>query len=300
MAHKFYTIMIVPHARARFRNIRLSRDIVVVAAAVLVFLVLSAMLLPRYLVMSTLQASSLERLEAENRTLRTTNEQYDQDLNALRTRLADFEQKATKLALIAGVDALPSGNLPAGSPGDLPDGYDPNSLRPDYLEEEISILMGRAEALDRSFDVLDQAYAEVAIRLATTPSISPTQGIVGSGFAYRRDPFTGEREFHTGVDIVANAGTPVLATADGVVVEAGRLSSYGKAVFLAHGNGLGSRYGHLSEVLVRPGQRVHRGDRIGSVGATGRATGYHLHYEVLRNDRKVDPIPYILDNDSPF
>jgi len=111
---------------------------------------------------------------------------------------------------------------------------------------------------------------------------------------------TGEREFHTGVDIVANAGTPVLATADGVVVEAGRLSSYGKAVFLAHGNGLASRYGHLSEVLVRPGQRVHRGDRIGSVGATGRATGFHLHYEVLRNDRKVDPIPYILDHDPAY
>jgi murein DD-endopeptidase MepM/ murein hydrolase activator NlpD len=299
VARKFYTIMIIPHARARFRNIRLSRDVVIVAAGVLVFLVLSALLLPRYLVMSTLQASSLERLEAENRTLRTTNEQYDQDLNALRTRLADFEQKASKLALMAGVDSLPSGNLPAGSSGDLPDGYDPNSLRPDYLDEEISILKGRAEALDRSFDVLDQAYAEVAVRLATTPSISPTLGIVGSGFAYRRDPFTGEREFHTGVDIVANAGTPVLATADGVVVEAGRLSSYGKAVFLSHGNGLGSRYGHLSEILVRPGQRVHRGDRIGSVGATGRATGYHLHYEVLRNDRKVDPMPYILDNDPP-
>jgi len=300
VAHKFYTIMIIPHAKARFRNIRLSRDVVIVAAGVLLFLVLSAVLLPRYLVMSTLQASSLERLEAENRTLRTTNEQYDQDLNALRTRLADFEQKATKLALIAGVENLPSGELPAGSPGDLPEGYDPNSLRPDYLEEEISILMGRAEVLDRSFDVLDQAYAEVAVRLATTPSISPTRGIVGSGFAYRRDPFTGEREFHTGVDIVANAGTPVLATADGVVVEAGRLSSYGKAVFLAHGNGLASRYGHLSEVLVRPGQRVHRGDRIGSVGATGRATGFHLHYEVLRNDRKVDPIPYILDHDPAY
>lgn len=300
MARKFYTIMIVPHAKARFRNLRLSRDFLVFCGGVLFFLVVSTFLLPRYFVMSRLQASSLEQLAAENRTLRSANEQYDQDLSDLRSRLAAFEQRASKLALMAGVTALPSGAMPAGSPGELPAGFNATTLRPEYLNEEISILKGRADALDQSLNVLDRAYAEVAVRLATTPSIAPTRGILGSGFAYRRDPFTGEREFHTGVDIVANAGTPVYATADGVVVEAGRLSSYGKAVFVSHGGGLATRYGHLSEILVRPGQRVRRGDRIGSVGATGRATGFHLHYEVLRSDRKVDPLPYILDENHVY
>jgi murein DD-endopeptidase MepM/ murein hydrolase activator NlpD len=300
LARKYYTIMIVPHAKARFRNLRLSRDFVVFCGAVLLFLLLSAVLLPRYLLISSLQASTVEQLQAENRTLRSANEQYDQDLSDLRNKLAAFEQRANKLALMAGVGTLPSGELPAGSPGELPAGFNASSLRPDYLNEEISILKGRAEALGESFDLLDRTYAAVAVRLASTPSIAPTRGILGSGFAYRKDPFTGEREFHTGVDIVANAGTPVYATADGIVVEAGRMSSYGKAVFLSHGNGVSTRYGHLSEVLVHPGQRVHRGDRIGSVGATGRATGFHLHYEVLRNDRKVDPMPYILDENHIY
>jgi murein DD-endopeptidase MepM/ murein hydrolase activator NlpD len=100
---------------------------------------------------------------------------------------------------------------------------------------------------------------------------------------------------HPGLDIVANAGTPVYATADGVVTRAGRMSSYGKAVFLSHGNGYSSRYAHLSEVTVKAGQKVHRGDLIGKVGATGRAMGFHLHYEVLEHDSKVDPMKYILD-----
>lgn len=295
MAGKFYTIMIIPHARGRYRNLRLSRRLVHGGAVTLGVLLLAALLLPRYLWISHSQARSLVDLREENEVLREANDAYDRDVSELRTRLAEYERQATKFALMAGVTDLPDYERPVGSPGELPADFSESSLRPRYLDEEIDILKTRAETLDESYRILDQAYASQAMRLATTPSISPTRGIIGSGFGVRNDPFTGKRQMHPGLDIVANAGTPVYATADGVVTRAGRMSSYGKAVFLSHGNGYSSRYAHLSEVTVKAGQKVHRGDLIGKVGATGRAMGFHLHYEVLEHDSKVDPLKYILD-----
>ena len=300
MERKFYTIMIIPHARARFRNIRLSQTLVACCAGALVLLALSTLLLPRYLLLSHVQGNSIDHLQAENTRLRAANDRYDQDVAQLRAKLADYEKKAMKFALMAGVGSLPADKLPSGSPGDLPADFSPGSLRPQYLSEEISILMGRAKVLDESYTILDQAYADQAVRLATTPSIAPTKGIMGSGYANRRDPFTGQREFHAGLDIVANAGTEVYATADGVVTRAARLGSYGRAVFVSHGNGFATRYAHLSSVNVKSGQRVKRGDLLGRVGATGRAMGFHLHYEVLLHKRKVDPLQYILDENQIY
>lgn len=295
MTRKFYTIMVIPHTRGRYRNLRVSRRLAHVCAVVLVVLGMAAIALPRYFLLSRVQARSLAEYRQENADLRSANERYDEDLDLLRSKLENYRRQATKFALMAGVEDLPSVGLAAGSPGDLPADFDSERLRPDYLLEEIDILKSRAAVLDESYEILDQAYADRAMRLATTPSISPARGIMGSGFAWRRDPFTGEREFHSGLDIVSNAGSPVRATADGVVMKAGRLSSYGKAVFLSHGNGLATRYAHLSEVAVKPGQKVKRGTLLGRVGATGRAKGYHLHYEVLLQDKKVNPMDYILD-----
>lgn len=295
MTRKFYTIMVIPHTRGRYRNLRVSRRLVHVCAIVLVVLGMAAIAFPRYFLLSRVQARSLAEYRQENADLRSANERYDEDLDLLRSKLENYRRQATKFALMAGVEDLPSVGLAAGSPGDLPADFDSERLRPDYLLEEIDILKSRAAVLDESYEILDQAYADRAMRLATTPSISPARGIMGSGFSWRRDPFTGEREFHSGLDIVSNAGSPVRATADGVVMKAGRLSSYGKAVFLSHGNGLATRYAHLSEVAVKPGQKVKRGTLLGRVGATGRAKGYHLHYEVLLQDKKVNPMDYILD-----
>ena len=295
MPGKFYTVMVIPHTRGRYRNLRFSRRFAHTCVGLLVVLILATVALPRYLYLSHTQARSLDDLTQENETLRSANERYDADLDLLRSKLENYRRQSMKFALMAGVEDLPSTALATGSPGELPPGFDAGQLRPDYLLEELDILRSRVGVMDESYEILEQAYADRAVLLATTPSISPARGIIGSGFNWRRDPFTGEREFHKGLDIVANAGTPVRATADGVVVKAGRLSSYGKAVFLSHGNGLSSRYAHLSELTIKPGQKVKRGDILGRVGATGRAKGYHLHYEVLLQDKKVDPMDYILD-----
>ena len=109
------------------------------------------------------------------------------------------------------------------------------------------------------------------------------------GFGWRKDPFTGRREFHRGIDIVAPVNTGVQASADGVVARSGRSPDLGNVLEIAHGYGYLTRYAHLNEFLVRRGDRVKRGELIGRVGSTGRSTGPHLHYEVFRDGRRVNP-----------
>lgn len=125
---------------------------------------------------------------------------------------------------------------------------------------------------------------------AATPSIWPTVGWISSGVGSRPDPFTGDPSTHHGMDISADSGRPVYATASGTVESAGWSGNYGNLVVIDHGYGLQSRYGHLSKFTVRPGQQVNRGDRIGNVGMTGRATGPHLHYEVLADGKSINPL----------
>ena len=135
-------------------------------------------------------------------------------------------------------------------------------------------------------------------QLAATPSGMPAEGWFSHGFGWRKDPFTGEREFHRGVDIVAPMGTAVHAPADGVVARAGRYGELGRSIDIAHGYGYVTRYAHLNEILVRPGDRVERHGLIGRVGTTGRSTGPHLHYEVFRDGRHVNPWNYLGETDE--
>jgi murein DD-endopeptidase MepM/ murein hydrolase activator NlpD len=119
----------------------------------------------------------------------------------------------------------------------------------------------------------------------------PVRGSFTSRFGFRTHPLFGRRHFHSGVDIAAPRGTPVRAAMDGTVLYAGWYGGYGKLVVLDHGGGLSTLYGHLSAILVNPGARVTRSQVIGRVGSTGYSTGPHLHYEVRRNGRPVDPLP---------
>jgi murein DD-endopeptidase MepM/ murein hydrolase activator NlpD len=123
-----------------------------------------------------------------------------------------------------------------------------------------------------------------------TPSMWPAYGWLSSGMGPRRDPVTGGRDYHSGLDIAGERGQPVYATAAGTVRHIGHQGAYGNLIVLDHGFGLESRYGHLLKYEVKPGAKVQRGDIIGQVGATGRATGYHLHYEVVANGRLINPL----------
>jgi murein DD-endopeptidase MepM/ murein hydrolase activator NlpD len=118
----------------------------------------------------------------------------------------------------------------------------------------------------------------------------PVQGRVTSGFGNRFHPILGYERFHDGVDLAAREGTPIVAAADGRVVSAGWSGGYGRAVEIAHSGGLETRYGHMSRIAAYAGELVHRGEVIGYVGSTGLSTGPHLHFEVMKNGRPVNPM----------
>lgn len=129
---------------------------------------------------------------------------------------------------------------------------------------------------------------------ASIPSRQPVENVsLSSNFGSRSDPFNGQRRMHQGIDIPGPIGTPVYATADGVVRRAEWANGYGNLVEISHGNGLETRYGHLSKLIAQPNERVRRGQLIGLMGSTGRSTGSHLHYEVRIAGNAVNPIPYI-------
>jgi murein DD-endopeptidase MepM/ murein hydrolase activator NlpD len=128
---------------------------------------------------------------------------------------------------------------------------------------------------------------------AATPSIWPTVGWVSSWFGHRQDPFTGDGGQHSALDISTDKGSPVVATADGVVESAEWNGNYGNLLVIDHGFGIKTRYGHLAGFAAKTGSRVRRGDLVGYVGATGRATGPHLHYEILANGQLINPRWYL-------
>lgn len=131
------------------------------------------------------------------------------------------------------------------------------------------------------------------LRANSAPSLWPVEGAITGSFGERTDPFNGEGAFHSGVDISAAIGQPVVAPADGIVLFADFSGGYGRAIILDHGHGITTRYGHLASFAVATGQYVHRGDTIGYVGSSGRSTGPHLHYEVRINDTPVNPHKYL-------
>lgn len=173
----------------------------------------------------------------------------------------------------------------------------------DRLDGDPDPRLQRLDKLGRQIMLQDKSYQKIQNTASMqryiwqhTPSIKPTFGHIVSGFGYRRDPIFGGVQLHRGLDIVSmeGAGTPIYAPADGIVKDAGVKTGYGFTVFIDHGYGFETRYGHCSALNVVTGQEVHRGDIIAYVGSTGWSTGPHLHYEVLVNGTHVNPMRYIL------
>lgn len=148
--------------------------------------------------------------------------------------------------------------------------------------ERLGLSLARMSALERGLEAVPQV---------TPTSLAMTS--VSSGFGYRRDPFTGGAAMHSGLDFRGPIGAPIYAAADGVVSFVGRKAGYGNVVEIDHGNGLMTRYAHMSRFAARVGTRIEAGSVIGAIGNTGRSTGPHLHFEVRLNGRAVDPRPFL-------
>src|SRR5262245_51717886 len=300
VAKKFYTIMIVPHATAKFRRLRVSKNLLLGGGAFVSALHLAGLTVPHFVIRTLTLSHGLAKMTQENAERRKSNERFDASLNDLRNRFQEIESKATKLALMVGVEDLPTQTRGAGG-GRLPDlrGIDPRQAEP-LIDSQIQTLKERSGVLQDSFRVLDTAFQKQALLLSSTPSIYPVRGLLGNGFGWRRDPFTGMRDFHQGLDIVAPQGTRVVAPADGIVTRVGPAGGFGLSLFISHGYGVVTRYGHLSSTAVEVGQRVRRGETIATTGSTGRSTGPHLHYEVMVHQKAVDPLVYILEESKVF
>jgi murein DD-endopeptidase MepM/ murein hydrolase activator NlpD len=149
--------------------------------------------------------------------------------------------------------------------------------------------------LGSKLDLVRGDVEKRAALAAATPSVWPALGALTANYGRREDPFTGSLAHHSGIDISTRKGQAAYATAAGIVESASWNGDYGKMVVLDHGFGLKTRYGHLDDYAVKPGDRVERMQVIGYVGATGRATGPHLHYEMLVNGRLTDPLRLLRD-----
>ncbi|MBD3284787.1 peptidoglycan DD-metalloendopeptidase family protein [candidate division WOR-3 bacterium] len=168
---------------------------------------------------------------------------------------------------------------------------------------DVKEISATVEELLRKAKHQNESFAEIEARLNEdqmlrdhTPSIRPCNGWQCSGFGYRIDPYTKRPRMHNGVDISNASGTPILATADGVISYTGYNSGYGLSVKLDHGNEMETYYAHLSSILVDPGEVVKRGQVIALMGATGRTTGTHLHYEIRVGGSPVNPLNYFIED----
>ena len=294
MGLKHHTIIFVPHSRARFRKWRITNRQLRVAVALLALITASAGFVTWSYFATSVNLDELARIKSENQRLRGVNDSFEQSVRELQSQLAEYEDRTKELAIVAGLDGLPAsaserqtGSETGAGGGTL------NESHPGVAD--LDLLAERTRQLDAQLGLVDQQLQERSRWISSTPAVMPVKGVFTSRYGYRNDPLTGRRAYHNGVDISAPKGRPVIATADGVVTRAGNIGSLGRAVYVSHGFGVSTRYGHLSKVAVEPGTRVKRGDVIGYVGNTGRSSGYHLHYEVRQDNESTDPLAFILD-----
>ena len=288
MHSKHYTLILVRNEGSRFRKWRLSQIQVVALGAIVALVTLAATYSTWSAFSSRVNRSELARLHAENETLRFTNESFENRLDGLQSRLSDSEDRTRKLAIVAGLE-----NLGASSEAGV--GGTSDAAPAPGTATALAQVEGRSDSLSQTLERVEARLSDNLRLISSTPSVTPVRGIYTSSFGYRRDPITGQRAFHSGVDISAPPGKPVKATADGVVTKTEQYGALGRAVYVAHGFGVNTVYGHLSRINVTPGQRIERGSLVGLVGNTGRSTGYHLHYEVQVNGQPTNPLAYILD-----
>ena len=243
---------------------------------------------------------------AEIQNQRKQIQEFASEINSLKNKLVALNDFETKIRIIANIEKTDDSNNIFGVGGSVPEDLDAqlplvekhNSLMRD-MHEQIDELSRASIHQQNEFESLLRSLEDQQNLLAATPAIRPIsrgeKSWVTSSFGFRQSPFTGQREFHQGYDISAREGTPVLATADGVVIFVGRKGLLGNTVIVDHGHGLVTRYGHCQKFLKKRGEKVKRWEPIAQIGNTGRSTGPHVHYEVRLNGVPVNPTNYILN-----
>jgi len=239
-------------------------------------------------------------LELENRNYRAATGDLTAQLQSLQTAVTQLGEGAVIDAKVQrAIERLPRlvKSRAAGGPPPSPRNNTGPALLPGshVPEDTFGVLKHLLYSLEGRLRTVQAGVEQRQALAAATPTLWPAQGWLTDVFGRRNDPLTGEDAFHTGLDISAERGQPVYATADGTVRATGPAGAYGNMITIDHGYGLATRYAHLQAFRARPGDTVSRGDVIGVVGSTGRSTGDHVHYEVLANGQTLNPLRFLLE-----
>ena len=300
MPSRRYTILIADRTSGVVRRVTISAGPAVAVACAMVTLPVLIGIGAAWKAKSEVATlySSNRSLEAENANYRGATEALSEQIESLQSVVADLgARSALDPALARAVEKLPAfvknramGGSAAMAPVAQQSAYAKTLSALAAPDDTFGLLRNVLEGLQsRLHDVRYMVERRNALA-AATPSIWPAHGWLTSRMGSRQDPVSGGDDFHAGLDIAGEKGQPIYATAAGRISEASYQSGYGNLVVVDHGFGLETKYGHLSSFTVKPGQSVKRGDVIGRLGATGRATGYHLHYEVRANGRLLNPL----------
>jgi murein DD-endopeptidase MepM/ murein hydrolase activator NlpD len=296
MASKRYTIMLADRSSGVVRQVTVSVRPLVAAGCVLFALPVLIGIGAAWKTKS--DVANLEAgytaLEAENASYRSATEALSLQISSLQAAVADLGAKSVlDPSLAKAMEKLPAFTKARamGGGGTAVDRRARTTLSAlTTPDDTFGLLRTLLESLESRLGAVRRTVDQRNALAAATPSIWPARGWLTSTMGYRRDPINGGGDFHKGLDIAGDKGQPVYATAEGRVLQSGYQGAYGNMIVLDHGFGLVTRYGHLLDATVHQGDHVKRGDVIGHVGATGRATGYHLHYEVLANGRLLNPL----------
>jgi murein DD-endopeptidase MepM/ murein hydrolase activator NlpD len=287
------------------RQFRLTREALRLGIALVLLAIAGLTSLTAAYVVSEGGARADERLAAKAQLLESELQGLHSLVDTLQLSLDDLARKDEFYRLLAGLEPLDGDVLMAGIGGPDADHVEARPLfsvdqraarRTFTTASQLNSLIRRARVLSLSWREAEDTLSAKHARLRATPSIYPTRGYVSSSFTNARwHPSLDRPRPHTGIDIVAPHGTPIVASARGRVSSVGHQGEYGLLVDIDHGYGVVTRYAHLSRAAVRVGQAVERGQHIGNVGQSGLATGPHLHYEVLVHGQPTNPRRYILD-----
>ncbi len=236
-------------------------------------------------------------LQLENQSFKETTLELAGQIQALQSAITELGAKAAlDPSLQSAMDKLPSVVKARAIGGAAtPEAVGPVTPGLRSPEDTFGLLRELLEGLEMRLRSMQTDVDKRNALAAATPSIWPAHGWLTSAVGQRRDPITGQRDFHEGLDIAADRGSKVFATADGKVTQSSYEGAYGNLIVINHGYGLETRYGHLSAYRVHIGDQVKRGDLVGLVGSTGRSTGSHLHYEVRVNGRLLNPLQLLLN-----
>ncbi len=298
---KSYKVMVFSSTTGKSFNLEISSLIIKSISIILLVIFTSSGFLAYQYFKNKSYKKTLKQISKENTTLKTQVTSFNTELDKLKDHVNKINSLGTKLRVMAGLEQQKTNTLNGvGGPSfeEVNNFVSPNSFEDDnikklhYVIDKINYELKHEEA---NIKELFKYYKDKNIKLSSTPSIWPSNGWVTSPFGFRKDPFTGQRRFHEGLDISNRIGTQILAPADGVVTFSGNDSGYGLSIEISHGYGISTKYAHLYKMFVKVGDEVQRGDVIAEMGNTGRSTGPHLHYEVKVKGKNIDPMNFILD-----